>query len=189
MVPGHPIRLASANPSTASTCTWRHFDTTPPEEPYSAHDIPWLHTIHRLLLCLAFRPGRFPVPQFCSEMLPLAWTRLSIIAALLPIYGTSPQFQPSPCAPFTHLYTGFLCLLTYPMALRTQLWVSLSPHGLAAGKMLPPSRPVSYAAPLFLSGPLLICLSRPYSFGLHYYHGQSGWRTCLCLLCHRGFFL
>jgi hypothetical protein len=99
MVPGHPNRLASANPSTASTCTWRHFDTTPPDEPYSAHDLPWLHTIHRLLLCLAFRPGSFSVPQFCSEMLPLAWARLGILAPLLPIYGSSPQFQPSRVRP------------------------------------------------------------------------------------------
>jgi hypothetical protein len=102
-----------------------------------AHDLPWLHIIHRLLMCPA-GPGRPPIFQVCSEMLllTLGWPHyhccLVILFADLNIRPWAPA---SSCAPSAPLCTDFLCLLADPLRLEVPPlgfpvtgWICLQPQ-------------------------------------------------------------
>jgi hypothetical protein len=117
-LPGHPYREAPTKPYTDSTCTLCHSDVTSPEVPSSDRDLPWLHSINRLLLRPACGPGRHPVSHCRSGRLLLTsvWLRyhhcLDVLFADLWI---NPSSLASSCAPSTHLYPDFLRLLADPL--------------------------------------------------------------------------
>jgi hypothetical protein len=110
---GPPDTPAPATPHTDSTCPWCHSDVNLSAVTSFARDLPWLHIIHRLLLCPSGQ-GRPPLFKFCSDVLLLTsdWPhyhcRLSILFADLNIH---PSALASSCTPSALLYTGCLCLL------------------------------------------------------------------------------
>jgi hypothetical protein len=74
---GPPDSPAPATRHTDSTCPWCRSEVTLPGVTSSARDLPWLHIIHRLLLCPAGQ-RRPPLFKFCSGMLLLTsdWPQL-----------------------------------------------------------------------------------------------------------------
>jgi hypothetical protein len=95
-------------------------NVTPLEEPSSVRDLPWLHIVHRLLLCPAFGTGCHPVFHFYSGNVAADtnWPRCHRLDVLFVDLQIQPSALASSYAPSTHLYTTFLCLLI-PLVLRT----------------------------------------------------------------------
>jgi hypothetical protein len=111
---GPPDSPSLATPRPDSTCSWCHTGVTLPEVPSSARDLPWLHIIHRLLLCLAV-PGRPPLFQFFTEILLLTSDWPHNHCRLVSDLNIHPSAPASSCTAFTPLYTNFLCLLADPL--------------------------------------------------------------------------
>jgi hypothetical protein len=112
-LPGHLDSPAPTNPYTSFICTWCHSDMMPPKVPSSARNLPWLHIVHRLLLCCACSPGHHPVSQCFSALLLLTsdWYRYHCCLDILFNHTSGPA---SSCVPSPQPFTDFLCSLADP---------------------------------------------------------------------------
>jgi hypothetical protein len=156
---GPPDSPAPATRHTDSTCPWCRSEVTLSGMTSSARDLPWLHIIHRLLLCPAGQ-RRPPLFKFCSGMLLLTsdWPnyhcRLGILFADLSIHPSAPA---SSCTPSAHLLPPFTltfsaCLLI-SLDLRIHLRDFQTRSELIASCKCLQSLPVSYVVHVLLSLP------------------------------------
>jgi hypothetical protein len=148
-----PDSPAPATPHTDSTCPWCLSEVTVPEVPSSDRELPWLHIIHRLPLCLAGL-GRPPLFQFCSEMLLLTsdWPHYCCRLGIPLLVSTStPQRRHPPARippPFT--LTSSACL-RIPWGMKIHQRVFQSQNKLVANWIRLQPLPASYLVCVLLS--------------------------------------
>jgi hypothetical protein len=92
-----PDSPASATPHTDSTCPWCRSKVTLPAVPSSACDLPWLHIIHRLLLCPA-EQGRPPLFKFLFRNVAFDLGRTSLSLPPFSLVSTFPPQLRHPLA-------------------------------------------------------------------------------------------
>jgi hypothetical protein len=190
---GPPDSPAPATTHTDSTCPWCHSEVTLLDVPSSARDLPWLHIIHRLLLCPAGL-GRPPLFKFCSEMLLLTsdWPHYRChLGILLADLNIPPSASASSCTPSTTLFTDFFCLLAdplrledppsgFPVAEQTRRWLAMLA---VTACFLPTMCPALFRDHFQTS---CTYLSQPLQYRHRYYLRQSGWSSCVSHFCPPG---
>jgi hypothetical protein len=154
-----------------STCTWCHSDVTPPCVPSTVRDLPWLHLIHRLLLCLAAL-WVWPMPSWvwlvsicfflfflchacgaisfpnsvlkCYSSLLAGLAITTAMTSFLPIFGSTPQLHHPPVRPSLTSTLSFSACFLISLVWRTRPWVFQWTHGFAVVGMALQLQPVSH---------------------------------------------
>jgi hypothetical protein len=122
--------LALANPHSDSTCPKCNSEVTLPAVPPSARDLPWVHIIHRLLLCHA-EQGRPPLFNYFPERMRSAPYKLHYhrrLGIIFPDLNIPPSDSASSCIPFPSTRTSSACLLIsfgFPVGERTYRWQAM----------------------------------------------------------------